>query len=574
MAANEEFDESPDTEMSSYHFKDGSEDGGNDDDHDVCATLEYDAKEASRSLAMLVCTEDLSPRIVENHFFLRYVHSLNPIAKLDSVETLKTNCLKYYAEEEVKIKHVLKNLDWQISLSVDILRSPSYMRLTAHFINDTWKLKKWVLKFHVLRNNVLPNAIQNALSYWDIESKISAITLKSGSENDETVEKVKDHLQKTTKLRLNGQLFHVYCSADLFSLMAQDALHEITEIIDKVNEIMPWGNSLPLWCLTTSRLKEALELEPMGEYSPQNGPENCNTLSVDEWVKVRGICRILDKLHEVAKVLFHTKYPTVSIYLVYLQQLRTSLTQEGSSSDGFVRAVIEKMLQKLDKYWKDMFLVLAVATVMDPRSKMKYIEYLSMKYKGEGSDFSFQVSSVYEAICSLFDDNLARFVAKENSASDSTSSDSKEEEDFDSEKEEDSQSEKMAPPTKKRKVKKVSRHEEGSKGPNCGSNHLQDYSAFAQSTNQSSKSDLDWYLEEPVIPWSEDFNLLKWWRDASPKYPVLSRMARDLLAIPISVVTADDAYYTEERKVDPRLISSGQDLINALMCTRSWYKKH
>ena len=137
-------------------------------------------------------------------------------------------------------------------------------------------------------------------------------------------------------------------------------------------------------------------------------------------------------------------------------------------------------------------------------------------------NFSFQVSSVSEAICSLFDDNLAHFLAKENSASDSTSSDSKEDEDFDPEKDEDSQSEKMAPPTKKRKNKMVSRHEEGSKSPNCGYNHLQDYYAFAQSTSQSSKSDLDWYLEEPVIPWSEDFNLLKWWRDASPKYPVLS----------------------------------------------------
>ncbi|XP_057467703.1 zinc finger BED domain-containing protein DAYSLEEPER-like [Actinidia eriantha] len=297
---------------------------------------------------------------------------------------------------------------------------------------------------------------------------------------------------------------------------------------------MPWGNSLPLWYLTTSRLKEALELESMGEYSPQKGPENCSVPSVDKWVKVRGICRILDKLHEVAKVLFQTKYPTASIYLVYLQQLRTNLTQDGSSSDGFIRAVIEKLLQKLDKYWKDMFLALAIATVIDPRSKMKYIEYLPMKYKGEGSDFSFQVSSVCKAICSLFDDHLALFLAKDNSTSGLTSSDSKEEEVFDSEKEEDSQSGKMTP------------------------NHLQDYSAFAQSTSQSSKSDLDCYLEEPVIPWSEDFNLLKWWRDASPKYPVLSRMARDLLAIPISVVTADDAYYTEERKVDPHLISSGK----------------
>ncbi|KAL7252281.1 hypothetical protein ACSBR1_014014 [Camellia fascicularis] len=225
------------------------------------------------------------------------------------------------------------------------------------------------------------------------------------------------------------------------------------------------------------------------------------------------------------------------------------------------------MLKQFDEYWKDMYLVLALATVMDPQCKMKYIEYLSMKDEG-GNDVTSQVSTILKAICTLFDDYSTHFLGKVNSASDSTSSGSEEVECPDSDFKEE------VPVTKKSKIEEVSiQVEEGPINPNRSS-HLQDYQQFIQSTSQPPKSEVDWYLEEPVLPWSDHFNILKWWRAASPKYPVLSRMARDLLSIPLSVVTSYDAYYTKEREIDRRLISSGPVVMNALMCTRSWHRKH
>ncbi|CAL5393544.1 unnamed protein product [Camellia sinensis] len=577
MSGNREIDDGPDTEMSGYFFGNecyGGESNDDDDDDDGDGDGDMNAvdeEEISRILAKLVCTDDdFTPRVVEDQSFLNFAHSLNPLAKLGSVETLKSNCLEFYREEKVKIKHILEKYDGQISLSVDILRSPSrqeYMCLTTHFIDDKWKLKKWVIICRVLLKDVLPKAIQKSLTYWNIGSKISTITLKHNSYNDETVEMVKDHIQKSKTLQLNGQLFHVHCCADLFNEMVQGAFDEISKIIDKVQELISWGNSLPLWYITTSRLESALELESMGEFSSQKVLDAYDVPSADEWEKVRLICKLVDKMHKVAKMLFETKYPTASIYLGNLQELRMSLTREASSSDSFISAVAEKMLKQFDEYWKDMYLVLALATVMDPQCKMKYIEYLSMKDEG-GNNVTSQVSTILKAICTLFDDYSTHFLGKVNSASDSTSSGSEEVECPDSDSKEE------VPVTKKSKIQEVSiQVEEGPINPNRSS-HLQDYQQFIQSTSQPPKSELDWYLEEPVLPWSDHFNILKWWRAASPKYPVLSRMARDLLSIPLSVVTSYDAYYTKEREIDRRLISSGPVVMNALMCTRSWHRKH
>ena len=87
----------------------------------------------------------------------------------------------------------------------------------------------------------------------------------------------------------------------------------------------------------------------------------------------------------------------------------------------------------------------------------------------------------------------------------------------------------------------------------------------------SSDASLDLYLEEPVLPWTQDFNILSWWRAASPRYPILSRIARDYLSVPVSIVTSIDEFFTMERGISPRSYASFKpDLINAIMCNQSW----
>ena len=47
-------------------------------------------------------------------------------------------------------------------------------------------------------------------------------------------------------------------------------------------------------------------------------------------------------------------------------------------------------------------------------------------------------------------------------------------------------------------------------------------------------------------------------------------MARDFLAIPMSVATSYDAFKAEPIKADARVLAFGRDLRDALMCIRTW----
>ena len=58
------------------------------------------------------------------------------------------------------------------------------------------------------------------------------------------------------------------------------------------------------------------------------------------------------------------------------------------------------------------------------------------------------------------------------------------------------------------------------------------------------KSELDYYFEE-LRDKSINFNILNWWKVNSAKYPVISIMARDILAISVSTVAFESVFSTE-----------------------------
>ncbi|XP_050241295.1 zinc finger BED domain-containing protein RICESLEEPER 2-like [Quercus robur] len=451
---DDEFDQGSD-HVNSHKGSSDVEHSVNDYDYD------FEQRNASQYLAALTCT-------------------INVLLEKD-------DCLKLYEE--------LRNFDGHISLSVDILscrKLSEYMCLKAHFIDEDWNLMNWVLNFRrisELEDDYIVEATLKALKDWDIGNKIAYITFPTGSVDDKQIDEVKDYVQETKKLQFNGQPFRLYCCADIFKRMVQDAF----EAKEEFKEEDDWDKP-----------------------------------SADEWKKVEGICKLLESLYNAAKAVFETKDSTAGIYFQNLQE--------------FIRDVAAELHERIEKYWKKMFLVLAIATVMDPRYKISYFEFSSSKYGG--NDSKTEVSTVLMAVRSLYDDYNTRFPINENLVSNSTS---------------DSESETP------RAVKQRCLSSDAS-------NRFKDYKQFIESTTQPLKSELDLYLEEHVLPWTQDFNILSWWRAASPRYPVLSRIACDYLSVPVSVVTSVDELFTMERGISRRRYASLKpDLINAIMCTRSWF---
>ncbi|KAM3198904.1 hypothetical protein P3L10_034341 [Capsicum annuum] len=71
---------------------------------------------------------------------------------------------------------------------------------------------------------------------------------------------------------------------------------------------------------------------------------------------------------------------------------------------------------------------------------------------------------------------------------------------------------------------------------------------------------------------SEQFDILCWWKVNEPRFTILTEMARDVLAIPISSVSSECAFSTEGRVIDPFRSSLTPKLVQSLICLRDWLR--
>jgi len=70
----------------------------------------------------------------------------------------------------------------------------------------------------------------------------------------------------------------------------------------------------------------------------------------------------------------------------------------------------------------------------------------------------------------------------------------------------------------------------------------------------------------------KDFNILAWWKISSSKYPIVSKIARDVLSIPISTVASESAFSTGGRILDSYRSSLSPKTVEALICTQQWIR--
>jgi hypothetical protein len=92
-------------------------------------------------------------------------------------------------------------------------------------------------------------------------------------------------------------------------------------------------------------------------------------------------------------------------------------------------------------------------------------------------------------------------------------------------------------------------------------------------SSQPSKSELEQYLDESLTPRMQEFDILNWWKLNTVKFPTLSKMARDILAIPMSMVSSGSSIFTAgtgSHMLDDYRSSLRPEIVEALVCAKDW----
>ncbi|KAH6755448.1 hypothetical protein C2S53_013006 [Perilla frutescens var. hirtella] len=90
---------------------------------------------------------------------------------------------------------------------------------------------------------------------------------------------------------------------------------------------------------------------------------------------------------------------------------------------------------------------------------------------------------------------------------------------------------------------------------------------------QPRKSELEVYLDHTsYIDKRTEFDALSWWRMNNSHFRILSKMACDVLSIPITTVALESAFIAGSKVIDPHHASLGVDTMRVLLCGGDWLR--
>ncbi|KAH9771789.1 BED-type domain-containing protein [Citrus sinensis] len=295
------------------------------------------------------------------------------------------------------------------------------------------------------------------------------------------------------------------------------------------------------------RLEEKEHDGPYMSFFNEKKAEQIMPPTAEDWKNAEIFIEFLKFFNDVTVDFSASLSVTSNLYFHHLCTIQTQLHSYIENKDVLLSKMAEKMKIKCDKYWDSVDTInqlLIIAVVLDPRYKLNYVlfcfEQLHNPEKAEEitSNIKKLLLKLYKTYCPM----------------ESTSGDG-------------SQS-----------SNDVWAIDAGLKRKNG-----KDYAFINTKTQYKQlkvqkdsidlKNEVERYLFEPSEDEIDDrFDVLGWWSANSARFRTLSQIAKDVLAIPVSIVASESAFSTGGRVVDAFRSSLTPTMVEALICSQQWLK--
>jgi hypothetical protein len=537
-------------------------------------TRKPDQEASYHELTRMIISHGYPLSIVEHEEMRRFAKILNPTFNMASSIDIEEYSTLLFQKEKSELKERIALLSHRVSLSASVWvphgaeASVKYLCLAVHFVDSNWKLQRKTIKFGVfwssstslermiqfkeacvLDSDIGPfNVIQEAIRDWNLDQKHFSLTSGSEIRNDEGTSKLMDLLIQRKCLPIRGKLYNIACVNDVLNGIVskgQPVLYHVGNILEKFIQAQMSSS------LTRQQLLEVVA--HMGLKCPQEEAKwwhiiyfrlevllhfkkafpSEDLLSAEDNKTFESVCRILRAFYRAVEVICGPVCPTANMYFNELWKVRTVLQEEASTDRAALANMVLEMLEAFNEYWKNSYVWLSIPVVLDPRFKITFIEFRLKRAFGTNAEK--HVSAIRDTIRELFHEYCGL-------------------------------SDNLGADTSTREAHDVELYGFDSDSLEDWDEHLN-----AQTRNQQ-LTELDNYLEDGLVPRKDDFDILNWWMSNCTKYPTLSVMARDVLAIPASADNFEAALSGEANVIHKQWSTLSIKTIEALVCTRDWGK--
>ncbi|XP_062028732.1 zinc finger BED domain-containing protein RICESLEEPER 3-like [Rosa rugosa] len=507
----------------------------------------YNKKRCDDRCIDMIIKDELPFRHVEKEGFKAFCKELEPQwPGMDRKQAAKGVLDKYNFEKAVLLSQLKAN-ETRISITTDTwtsIQNINYLVLTAYFMDSDWKLHKRIINFCTItshKGEEIGRVVEQCLRQWEI-TKVFTITVDNASANDLAVAYMKRRLTSYKTLMFEGEFLHLRCACHIINLIVKDGLKELQDGIaaiwncakyvrssssrlDKFREFAVLEQcranaNVPLdvitrWNSTYLMLEAALKYEAvfgrMGEEDcnfkayfderDRNGKPRVGPPSSEDWRNAEAFCLFLKKFYEATVKLSAWKKITANILFVEMVTLQTEIDKAIIAEDPILKRVATSMKTKFNKYWgsfESVNKIIMIANVLDPRYKLQWAKVAMQK-----------VNASYETIHSIQGD-LKKILLKM----------------YD-----------------EYKANEGSNEAEPYMGEGLGfeGDDLENLDEVSKQIarermaeqSQCIRNEVDQYLSDRYVSLlAKNFEIHKWWKANELTYPILSKLAKDVFAVP------------------------------------------
>jgi hypothetical protein len=386
--------------------------------------VKYDPIKIWKLVVQYFIIEELPFRHVESYGFRELINGIEPRFNLPCRITLQKDCMKLYEEEKLKLKASLRGK--RICITIDTwtsLQNLNYMVVTASYIDSSWRMHKKIIKFNLISSHKGENIgrmLENTLIEWEIES-VFTVTADNVTVNDVAIDYMKRKLKDKKCSILGGEFIHMRCAAHILNLIVNEGLKGLGDCVSNIRNAVKFVRSSPQ---RMARFKECIKCEKIQSTKTvcldvqtrwnstylmlsaaekyekaftRLGEEDGNPFvvpSYDEWKNAREFVKFLKPFYEATLKFSSSTHVTSNSYFIQLCIIIKTLADGCMSCNPIISVVSWDMKKKYEKYWGTMErinLLLYIAHVLDPRTKLKALKYYLEKCSG--SDWAKQIET-------------------------------------------------------------------------------------------------------------------------------------------------------------------------------------
>ena len=581
-------------------------------------TWRFDQEALREAFAEMVIKDEQPFCFGEKPGFRKFMSKACPRFQFPSRRTCTRDIVRHYFEEKAKLKKFFKDSYQRVCLTTDCWTSQvqdGYMTVTATFIDENWNLHKKVISFFMVKGHKgedIGKNLTRCLADWGLD-RVMTVTVDNASANDSGVDYLRRQLQKTNIAK--GKFLHMRCAAHIVNLIVRDGLQEVDLSIKRVRAAVRYiknGTSrlvkfkeiteeekvdskafLKLdvstrWNYTYLMLKAAIVYEKVFLKLAEDDTNYVIDLSEardgfghpdeDDWDNAKKMAQFLQHFHDLTVRISSSLQVTCNTFFHEIGEVHLLIQEWLNSEDNLQVSMGMRMKEKFDKYWglwhtnskdndrqqqeqdrdkgrskgrgkekekdkdkdkdkENINLFIFVAAFLDPRYKLSLYTKISVEEIFGEERCQLVWAAINTCVRELFEEYRNMYATSEETTQVIDAN----------------QSKGGAGGMLKEKIAKRM------KLSNCST-----------STN---KSELEKYLAEETKDTEKKMDILGWWKVNSNRFPVLSHMARDVLAIPITTVASESAFSTGGRILDDFRTSLTPFMLEALVCTQDWLRR-